>query len=60
MFNKIYVECLLHGNITKTEALDLTKDVETKLTEMVPDITLVLPSQLNLFRAVEIRNGIFY
>ncbi|KAL6425857.1 hypothetical protein ACFW04_009693 [Cataglyphis niger] len=36
IFNSMYVECLIHGNMTKAEALDIAHLIENKLSYTIP------------------------
>ncbi|XP_012283502.1 insulin-degrading enzyme isoform X2 [Orussus abietinus] len=53
----IHIECLLHGNITKREALEVVKLVETKLTSSVSFMKPVLSEQLLPWREVKLDDG---
>ncbi|XP_058795185.1 insulin-degrading enzyme isoform X2 [Phymastichus coffea] len=57
LMSKMHIECLIHGNITKSEALKTIKMVESKLTSSVKDLTPLLPRQLVLYRELELPNG---
>lgn len=61
LLSKIHVECLIHGNITKDEALKIASFVESKLTSPNDcnkgNIIPLLPMQLVLFREVSLERG---
>lgn len=60
LMSKMHIECLIHGNITKAEALKTGKNVESKLVSSVTDLTPLLPKQLVLYRELELPNGCHY
>jgi insulysin len=60
LLSKMHIECLIHGNITKTEALKVVKILESKLISSVKDLTPLLPKQLVLHREVELPNGKYF
>ncbi|XP_031777802.1 insulin-degrading enzyme isoform X2 [Nasonia vitripennis] len=60
LMSKMHIECLIHGNITKAEALKTVKNVESKLISSVKDLTPLLPKQLVLYRELELPNGCHY
>lgn len=61
LLSKIHVECLIHGNMTKDEALKVASFVESKLTSPNDsnkgNIIPLLPMQLVLFREVSLERG---
>ncbi|XP_012261292.2 insulin-degrading enzyme isoform X2 [Athalia rosae] len=57
ILGKMHVECLVHGNVTKSEALDIVKLVESKLIQTLPHVTPLLPRQLVLNREVRLEDG---
>ncbi|XP_046746475.1 LOW QUALITY PROTEIN: insulin-degrading enzyme-like [Diprion similis] len=57
MLGKVHIECLLHGNVTKSEALDMAKLFEFKLINTLPQVTPLLPRQLLLCRDVKLEEG---
>ncbi|KYN28455.1 Insulin-degrading enzyme, partial [Trachymyrmex cornetzi] len=57
LFSKVHVECLINGNVTKTEATDILKLIESKLTTGVPNIVPLLEQQLVMPREIKLENG---
>ncbi|KAJ8667813.1 hypothetical protein QAD02_009476 [Eretmocerus hayati] len=57
LMSKMHVEFLVHGNVTKSEALKTAKLVETKLISSVQDISPLLPKQLLLHRELQLPDG---
>ncbi|XP_046427439.1 insulin-degrading enzyme isoform X1 [Neodiprion fabricii] len=57
ILGKMHIECLVHGNVTKSEALDIVKLVESRLTNTLPQVTPLLPRQLVLHREVRLDDG---
>ncbi|XP_076245093.1 insulin degrading metalloproteinase isoform X2 [Calliopsis andreniformis] len=55
--SKIHMECLIHGNMTMTEAIEVAKLIESKLTSANPHIIPLLPSQLILYREIRLEDG---
>lgn len=53
----MHVECLIHGNVTITEATDAVRLIESKLTSSVPHITPLLHRQLILHREIRLEDG---
>lgn len=51
------MECLIHGNVTITEATDILKLIESKLTTEVPHIIPLLQRQLVLYREIKLEDG---
>ncbi|KAK0157501.1 hypothetical protein PV328_011241 [Microctonus aethiopoides] len=61
LLNKMYIECLLHGNLTKSEALEAVKIVESEFTHAGKRrIIPLLPQQLMLHREISLENGCHY
>ncbi|KAK0157499.1 hypothetical protein PV328_011239 [Microctonus aethiopoides] len=61
LLNKMYIECLLHGNLTKSEALEAVKIVESELTHAGKRrIIPLLPQQLMLHREIKLEDGCHY
>lgn len=56
LMSKMHIECLIHGNVTKPEALKTAKLVENKITAL-KDLTPLLPKQMLLYRELELPNG---
>lgn len=56
--SKLHVESLIHGNISKAEAVRTIKLVESKLVNNVKDLTPLLPRQMLLHREIQLPNGI--
>ncbi|XP_018404393.1 PREDICTED: insulin-degrading enzyme-like, partial [Cyphomyrmex costatus] len=57
LFSKVHVECLIYGNVTITEATDIRKSIESKLTTGVPNIIPLLEKQLLLSREIKLEDG---
>lgn len=57
LLSKVHVECLIHGNVTITEATDAVRLIESKLTSSVPHITPLLHRQLILYREIRLEDG---
>ncbi|XP_011268023.1 insulin-degrading enzyme isoform X2 [Camponotus floridanus] len=57
LLSKVHVECLIHGNVTITEATDAVRLIESKLTNSVPHITPLLHRQLILYREIRLEDG---
>ncbi|XP_018347273.1 PREDICTED: insulin-degrading enzyme-like [Trachymyrmex septentrionalis] len=57
LLSKVHVECLIYGNVTVTEATDILKLIEFKLTTGVPNIIPLLEQQLILPREIKLENG---
>lgn len=62
LLTKMHVECLVHGNLTKSEALETVQLVQAKLKEPAREnsercIVHLLPRQLLLYREVSLDNG---
>lgn len=56
LLSKVHVECLIHGNVTMTEAVDIIRLVESKL-RAVPHIMPLLQRQLILYREIKLEDG---
>ncbi|XP_046485363.1 insulin-degrading enzyme-like [Neodiprion pinetum] len=57
MLSKVHIECLIHGNVTKSEALDMVKIFEFKLINALPQFSPLLPRQLIRCRHVKLDDG---
>ena len=61
LLTKMHVECLIHGNVKKEEALKTAELIESKLTSPNDsnkgNIIPLLPRQLILFREVSLEHG---
>ncbi|KAL6438860.1 hypothetical protein ACFW04_003738 [Cataglyphis niger] len=57
LLSKVHVECLIHGNVTVTEATDTVRLIESKLINSVPQITPLLHKQLILHREIRLEDG---
>lgn len=57
LLSKVHVECLIHGNVSVTEATDLVKLIENRLTTLVPHILPLLQKQLLLYREIKLEDG---
>ncbi|KAI4475823.1 hypothetical protein M0802_015013 [Mischocyttarus mexicanus] len=55
--NNLHIECLVHGNLTKSEAIDLAHIVESKLIKNLPSSISLLPRQLLVRREVQLEAG---
>ena len=53
------MECLMHGNITMSEAIETAKSIESKLSNAVPHMVPLLSRQLILHREIKLEDGIF-
>ncbi|KAK0161382.1 hypothetical protein PV327_009858 [Microctonus hyperodae] len=61
LLHKMYIECLVHGNLTKSEALEAVKIVESELTHAGKRrIIPLLPRQLMLHREISLEDGCHY
>ncbi|XP_076160592.1 insulin degrading metalloproteinase isoform X2 [Ptiloglossa arizonensis] len=56
-FGRVYVECLIHGNVTMSEALQTVKSIESKLTSKIPQIIPLLSEHLLLEREIRLEDG---
>ncbi|XP_017891518.1 insulin-degrading enzyme isoform X2 [Ceratina calcarata] len=54
---KIHMECLVHGNMTMSEAIATAKLIESKLSATIPHIVPLLPRQLILHREIKLGDG---
>ncbi|XP_046424756.1 insulin-degrading enzyme-like [Neodiprion fabricii] len=57
MLSKVHIECLIHGNVTKSEALDIVKIFEFKLINALPQFSPLLPRQLIRCQHVKLDDG---
>ncbi|KAG5318797.1 IDE enzyme, partial [Pseudoatta argentina] len=57
LFSKVHVQCLIHGNVTVTEATDILELIELKLITGVPNIVPLLEQKLILSREIKLENG---
>ncbi|KAL6254451.1 hypothetical protein P5V15_014499 [Pogonomyrmex californicus] len=57
LFSKVHVECLIYGNVTRVEAIDAIKLIESKLINNVPPPIPLLQRQLVLNRAIKLEDG---
>ncbi|XP_011877957.1 PREDICTED: insulin-degrading enzyme isoform X2 [Vollenhovia emeryi] len=57
LLSKLHVECLIHGNVTVTEATDILKLIESKLTTGIPHIESLVQKQLVLYREIKLDHG---
>ncbi|XP_020292220.1 insulin-degrading enzyme isoform X2 [Pseudomyrmex gracilis] len=55
--NKVHIECLIHGNVTKTEAIDIIRLIEFKLTNTFSHMVPLLQQQLILSRDIRLEDG---
>ncbi|XP_003701355.1 insulin degrading metalloproteinase isoform X2 [Megachile rotundata] len=55
--SQIHIECLIHGNMTMSEAIDTVRKIESKLTTTFPHVTPLLPRQLILYREIKLEDG---
>lgn len=51
------MECLIHGNMTMSNAIETAKLIESKLTNAVPHVIPLLPRQLILYREIRLEDG---
>ncbi|XP_018377581.1 PREDICTED: insulin-degrading enzyme-like [Trachymyrmex cornetzi] len=56
LLSKVHVECLIYGNMTVTEATDIFKLIESKLTTGVPDIEPLLKREQVIPREIKLEN----
>nr|XP_022903817.1 insulin-degrading enzyme [Onthophagus taurus] len=59
ILSKMHVECLLHGNLTRSKGLDLVEIVENRLQQSV-NMQPLLPRQLLLNRELKLEDGCNY
>ncbi|KAL6254449.1 hypothetical protein P5V15_014497 [Pogonomyrmex californicus] len=57
LYNKVHVECIMHGNVTKLEAIDIVKLIESKLINNVSPPIPLLQRQLVLNRQIKLEDG---
>ncbi|XP_025073712.1 insulin-degrading enzyme-like [Pogonomyrmex barbatus] len=57
LLSKVHVECLIHGNVTRLEAIDTVKLIESKLINEVPHPVPLLQRQLVLNREIKLEDG---
>ncbi|XP_011634995.1 insulin-degrading enzyme-like [Pogonomyrmex barbatus] len=57
LYNKVHVECIIHGNVTKLEAIDIVKLIESKLINNVSPPIPLLQRQLVLNREIKLEDG---
>ncbi|CAK9808752.1 Insulin-degrading enzyme [Anthophora quadrimaculata] len=55
--SKIHMECLIHGNITLSEAIETGRLIESKLVSTLPQMIPLLPRQLISHREIKLENG---
>ncbi|CAL7937409.1 unnamed protein product [Xylocopa violacea] len=55
--SKIHMECLVHGNMTMSEAIETAKLIESKLSSSIHHIVPLLPRQLVLQREIKLEDG---
>ncbi|XP_076374865.1 insulin degrading metalloproteinase isoform X2 [Megalopta genalis] len=55
--SKVHVECLIHGNVTKSEALETAKLIESKLANSVPQRIPLLSRHMILNREIRLEDG---
>ncbi|XP_053988603.1 insulin-degrading enzyme [Hylaeus volcanicus] len=55
--SKVHIECLIHGNVIMSEALETAKLIESKLTSAIPQIIPLLSRQLILYREIRLEDG---
>lgn len=55
--SKLYIESLIHGNITMSEAIDMIHIVESKLTNKTPNMVPLLPKHMLLSREIKLEDG---
>ncbi|XP_014470958.1 PREDICTED: insulin-degrading enzyme isoform X1 [Dinoponera quadriceps] len=57
LFSRVHVECLIHGNMTEKEALDMVRLIESKLKSAMPHITPLWQQQLVVHREIRLDDG---
>ncbi|XP_012541828.2 insulin-degrading enzyme isoform X2 [Monomorium pharaonis] len=57
LLSNVHVECIIHGNVTLTEATDTVKLIESKLITGVPHLVPLLQKQLVLYREIKLDDG---
>ncbi|XP_076655297.1 insulin degrading metalloproteinase isoform X2 [Halictus rubicundus] len=55
--SKVHIECLIHGNVTKSEAIETAKLIESKLTSAVPHVIPLLPRHMISYREIRLEDG---
>lgn len=55
--SKIHMECLIHGNMTLSEAIETGRLIESKLVSTLPQMMPLLPRQLISHREIKLENG---
>ncbi|XP_017766941.1 PREDICTED: insulin-degrading enzyme [Eufriesea mexicana] len=55
--SKLHMECLIHGNVTMSEAIETAKLIESKLSNTNPHIVPLLSKQLVLHREIKLDDG---
>ncbi|XP_014603217.1 PREDICTED: insulin-degrading enzyme isoform X1 [Polistes canadensis] len=55
--NNIHVECLVDGNLTRSEAIDLVRIVESNFGNNLPYMVILSPRQLLVKREVKLEDG---
>lgn len=55
--NNIHVECLVNGNLTRSEAIDLVRIVESNFGNNLPYMVILSPRQLLVKREVKLEDG---
>lgn len=51
------MECLIHGNMTMSEAIETARLIESKLSNAIPHIIPLLSRQLILHREIKLEDG---
>lgn len=51
------MECLIHGNMTISEAIETARLIESKLSNAIPHIIPLLSRQLILHREIKLEDG---
>ena len=57
MLSKIHVECLIHGNIVKSEGLNMANMVEKKLISSIKNISPLHVQEMLVYRQFELPKG---
>ncbi|XP_076297777.1 insulin degrading metalloproteinase isoform X2 [Lasioglossum baleicum] len=55
--SKVHIECLIHGNVTKSEALETAKLIESELTSAIPQVIPLLPRHMISYREIRLEDG---
>ncbi|XP_023246945.1 insulin-degrading enzyme-like [Copidosoma floridanum] len=58
--SKMHIECLIHGNVTRSEASQTAKLVESKFVNSVKDLMPLLPRQMVPYRELQLPQGCHY